>query len=67
MTSVLTECWLLPSPPGYSEVHLWMVVLTRDVGLSEAHQGPSSSSPGGVSGKEPACQCRRHKRCEFDP
>ena len=22
---------------------------------------------GGVSGKEPACQCRRHKRCKFDP
>ena len=23
--------------------------------------------PGGVSGKEPTCQCRRHKRCGFDP
>ena len=23
--------------------------------------------PGGSSGKEPACQCRRHKRCKFDP
>ena len=22
--------------------------------------------PGGTSGKEPACQCRRHKRVEFD-
>ena len=22
--------------------------------------------PGGASGKEPVCQCRRHKRCEFD-
>ena len=22
--------------------------------------------PGGASGKEPACQCRRHKRCQFD-
>ena len=22
---------------------------------------------GGASGKEPACQCRRHRRCEFDP
>ena len=22
---------------------------------------------GGVSGKEPACQCRRAKRCGFDP
>ena len=23
--------------------------------------------PGGASAKEPACQCRRHKRCGFDP
>ena len=23
--------------------------------------------PGGTSGKEPTCICRRHKRCEFDP
>ena len=22
---------------------------------------------GGPSGKEPTCQCRRHKRCRFDP
>ena len=22
---------------------------------------------GGTSGKEPSCQCRRHKRCKFDP
>ena len=23
--------------------------------------------PGGASGKEPACQCRKYKRCKFDP
>jgi len=23
--------------------------------------------PGGTSGKEPTCQCRRRKRFEFDP
>ena len=23
--------------------------------------------PGGASGKEPACQCRKHKRCGFSP
>ena len=23
--------------------------------------------PGGASGKEPTCQCRRHKRHRFDP
>ena len=25
------------------------------------------SFPGGASGKEPDCQCRRLKRCGFDP
>ena len=24
-------------------------------------------SPGGASGKEPACHCRRHKKCGFHP
>ena len=23
--------------------------------------------PGGTIGKEPSCQCRRHKRCGFEP
>ena len=23
--------------------------------------------PGGANGKEPACQCKRCKRCRFDP
>ena len=23
--------------------------------------------PGGASGKEPACQCKRHERCGFSP
>ena len=26
-----------------------------------------SGFPGGTSGKEPRCQCRRHKRCRFNP
>ena len=33
------------------------------------HQGMSSPKlkgfPGGASGKEPTCQCRRHNRCRF--
>ena len=27
----------------------------------------SMGFPGGPGGKEPACQCRRPKKCEFDP
>ena len=28
---------------------------------------PLEGFPGGLSGKEPACQCRRRQRCWFDP
>ena len=28
---------------------------------------PCQGRPGGTRGKEPACQCRRHKRHGFDP
>ena len=28
---------------------------------------PLRGFPGGASGKEPACQCRRQKRCWFNP
>ena len=31
------------------------------------HPSSQRGFPGGASGKEPACQCRRHKRCRFDP
>ena len=26
-----------------------------------------SGFPGGASGKEPTCQCRRHRKCELNP
>ena len=29
--------------------------------------GQSQGFPGGPSGKEPTCQCRRHKKLRFDP
>ena len=32
-----------------------------------AEAAHSLGSPGGTSGKEPTCQCRRHKKCRFDP
>ena len=30
-------------------------------------EGSPVGSPGGCNVKEPACQCRRHKRCRFNP
>ena len=35
--------------------------------LACTHTCTYSGFPGGVSGKEPDCQCRRHKRCGFHP
>ena len=29
--------------------------------------GDTRGLPGGASGKEPACQCKRYKRLRFDP
>jgi len=39
---------------------------TRLSGWTEPNSSPKGF-PGNASGKEPACQCRRHKRCGFDP
>jgi len=35
--------------------------------LFEWNCHPFLGFPGGVSGKKPASQCRRHKRLRFDP
>ena len=34
---------------------------------SSSRRGLLMGFPGGASGKGPACQCRKHKRCGFDP
>ena len=35
--------------------------------LNSGAGGDSRGFPGGGSGREPICQCRRHKRRGFDP
>jgi len=39
----------------------------RTIGEEELFFYSLMDFPGGSSGKEPACQCRRRKRCRFDP
>ena len=36
-------------------------------GMLQIASKPPESFPGGASGKEPPCQCKRPKRREFDP
>ena len=41
--------------------------LRKDLGELREILRNNSELPGWLSGKEPACQCRRQKRCGFDP
>ena len=44
--------------------------LIEGVSQGETNRGhlcDTEGFPGGACGKEPACQCRRCKRCVFDP
>ena len=43
-----------------------LVGTPRSLEVLGSHSLPAGF-PGGVSGKESACQCRRHKRLGFDP
>ena len=65
--------------PTYSSVLAWRIPGTGEPGglpsMGSHRVGDNWSDlaaaaagfPGGASGKELACQCRRFKRCEFDP
>ena len=52
---------------GVSEMHLRDCIATDPAAFFVEHYLPLRGFPGGPSGKEPACHCRRHKRCKFDP
>ena len=43
----------------------WLIHSTAAIALKEVNV--SRIFPGGAIGKEPACQCRRRRRCGFDP
>ena len=43
----------------FSVCYYWLLYLTLTI--------ISTGFPGGTGGKEPTCQCRRRKRCRFDP
>ena len=55
------DLWTEESSEQYLKRHL------LDVWVSYCYPPPESHFPDGTSGKEPACQCRRHKRQRFSP
>ena len=46
---------------------VWMMCTQKDWPEEEMPFTVQKGFPGGTSGKEPACQCRRHKRQGFNP
>ena len=66
----------IPSPSPFSVLHRagsGQLVNPQAGWLSHAAPGAAPSPPPGTCttpqafAKEPACQCRRHRRCTFDP
>ena len=57
-------------PQGYVSILCWKPITfthRQELWLKEhRHAFIPLGFPGGASGKEPACQCRRHKRCKFN-
>ena len=59
-----SSSWLSPS---LERMTLWDSETNRmEVGINRMTCA-AGCFPGGARGKEPACQCRRHKRCGFMP
>ena len=61
---------LLSSCAGLCLLYLTICVSLEEHGLGSSFRPLLRSTlgfPGNASDKEPACQCRRRKRCRFDP
>ena len=59
---LITRIWAAPAG-SFSNFISWEKASKYLQGFSRA----GGTFPGGTSHKEPAFQCRRHKRCRFDP
>ena len=66
----------LASPGAKAPHHLWDISFSQEQEFYYLHLDTlryiryikiQRGFPGGISGKEPACQCRRQKRHRFDP
>ena len=57
--------------PEFTQTHVRDAIQPSHPPLSPSPPAPNPSQPqgflGGANGKEPTCQCRRHRTCGFDP
>ena len=57
----------------HSSILAWRIPIDRGTWQAAVHGVEKSQHmvfwcfPGGTTGREPICQCRRHKGCRFDP
>jgi len=56
-----TQKWKIQKVEVPQKSSLWVIIVTE---LMYIHP---EGFPGGIIGKELVCQCRRHKRCGFNP
>ena len=56
-----TQKWKIQKVEVPQKSSLWVIIVTE---LMYIHP---EGFPGGTIGKELVCQCRRHKRCKFNP
>ena len=72
-----TPAYQAPTSMGFSSkstgvgchclLHVWRIKSGQIAGVHELRRKHNDLGfPGGACGKEPSCQCRRHKRCGFD-
>ena len=57
--------WRIPMDRGAWQATVHGV--SKSERLSIAQRTAAGGFPGVTGGKEPTCQCRRHKRCRFNP
>ena len=57
--------WRIPMDRGAWQATIHGV--SKSELLSIAQRTAAGGFPRGTGGKEPTCQCRRHKRCRFNP
>ena len=51
-------------PCSWCIIHLFIYLIIYSISI---YYWTKLGFPDGINGKEPTCQCRRHKRCWFDP
>ena len=67
MSPALAGGFFTTSVTWEAHSYIYMCVYIYAIYSTIFFSSPLLGFPGSASGKESTCQCRRHKRCRFDP